>query len=58
MKVKWGFDCGYVLNIPDEVIDIPDDVLEGLSAQGQDTIISEYVQDAFDQQVSYYWERV
>ncbi len=58
MKIRWGFDTGYVMRIPDFEIEIDDEDLEGLTEDEQDKIINEYVEQEFNNQVSFYWSRV
>jgi len=58
MKIKWGIDTGYVINIPDFELEIPDEDLEDLSEEEQNKIIDEYVQDEFDNRMYTYWKRV
>lgn len=57
MKIEWGWDDGYVGGRPKQVIEIPDEDLENLSEEDQKVIIDEYVEAAFKDQVTYWWNK-
>jgi hypothetical protein len=57
MRVKWNFDCGYVMRIPDFNVNVPDEDLEGLSVEEQEKVIEEYVKGEFDNRITYWWKR-
>lgn len=59
MKVKWTIEgIGYGHLIPDRILEIPDDELEGLEGDALDSYISAYVQDTFDQNIHPSWSHV
>ncbi len=55
MKVSWTISSKWVLNIPPYEIEVPDEDLEGLSEEERETVISEYIQDHFQEEVT--WAR-
>lgn len=58
MKIKWEVEDGYVGKSRPQFVDVPDEDLEGLSPEEQDDIIEDYVQQDFDNKISWSWERV
>jgi hypothetical protein len=56
MKVKWTLETGYVTRIPAFVVNVPDEDLEGLDEGQQEEIINAYIQDDFENNIS--WSRV
>lgn len=58
MKVKWGWDDGYVGGRRDEILEIPDEDLEGMTEREIEDYIDEEVKQAFADRVTYYWKKI
>jgi hypothetical protein len=56
MKVKWSVECGYLNEMPDQIIEIDDKELEDMNDEEINNHIRETIQEEFYQNVSYYWE--
>jgi hypothetical protein len=56
MRIEWWWEDGYVNNIPNRIVEIDDEDLEGMSAEERDEYIDEYIQQEFQNQVSYGWK--
>ncbi len=57
MKIEWGWEDGYVGRRPLQIIDVPEEDLEDLSESDRETVIDEYVKEAFLDQVRYFWKK-
>lgn len=55
MKIKWGWDDGYVGRRPEKTLEIDDEDIEGLSDAERDTFIDECVVDEMHNHVHLYW---
>lgn len=55
MIIKWNVDTGYCINIPDWELEIDDEEVEGMTEDEKDDFIDEVVQEAFHNNIGYYW---
>lgn len=58
MRVRCEIDDGYVGKSRPHYTDIPDEELEGLTKDEKQELIYEYVQDDFEQAVSWYIKHI
>jgi hypothetical protein len=58
MRVQWAWEDGYVGNRPKQLLEIPDEELEGLDEESQERVIEDYVREAFSERIHYWWEKV
>lgn len=58
MKIKWGWNDGYVSNRPDCTLNIDDSELDGMSEVAIEEMVDEIVGDRFHDRVTYWWKRV
>ena len=56
MKIVWEIYDGYVGKSRPHYCEIPDDELEGLEGDEKDQFITDWVQQDFDQTVSFTWQ--
>jgi hypothetical protein len=56
MKVRWQVNDGYAGGARYQYTDIPDGELNDLSKQEREDLIAEYIQDDFEQKIT--WSRV
>jgi hypothetical protein len=57
MKIRWEVEDGYAGPARPHFLNVPDEELEGLSETEQDIVIEQYVDSAFNDLISYFWER-
>jgi hypothetical protein len=55
MRICWSVD---EVGAMDRYLTIDDGEFEGLTEQERETLINEYVQEAFDDKICFYWKIV
>jgi hypothetical protein len=58
MKVNAYLSIGYPAADHSDIIEVPDDELEGLSEDRRDEVINEYVQDWADNYIQVGWKEI
>lgn len=59
MRIQWDIEDGYAGKNRPHFVEVPDDEIEECeTAEEEEKLIEEYVQNDFDQKISFYWKKV
>lgn len=56
MKIRWEVEDGYCGKSRPHYTEIPDEDLEGLEGEELEQFIWDWIQEEFDNEISFYWE--
>ena len=58
MRVRWEISDGYVGKSRPHYTEIPDEEFDGLNEEEKEQLIDDWVEEEFNNKVSFYWKVV